>query len=186
MKQKTSRGFTLIELLVVIAIIGILASIVLVSLSSARTKARDARRISDIKQIALALETYFSDNAQYPSVSSVSSLPLTTYMPGIPADPYSTATGPYRYAAQNTAGTTNCAGANIPTKYHLAAGLENAAADGTGSFAGDADAANYGATVCSTSAADFHGRSTVSGGIICADTTNLSVGSVESCYDVTN
>ena len=80
MKQKTSRGFTLIELLVVIAIIGILASIVLVSLSSARTKARDARRISDIKQIALALETYFSDNAQYPSVSSVSSLPLTTYM----------------------------------------------------------------------------------------------------------
>ena len=61
-KTKKQRGFTLIELLVVIAIIGILASIVLVSLGGARSKARDARRQSDIRQISLAMEMYYDDN----------------------------------------------------------------------------------------------------------------------------
>lgn len=54
-----AQGFTLIELLVVIAIIGLLSSVVLVSLNSARMKARDARRIVDLKQIRLALEMYY-------------------------------------------------------------------------------------------------------------------------------
>lgn len=53
MKQK---GFTLIELLVVISIIGLLASIVLVSLNSARSKARYTRVLADMKQIAQAAE----------------------------------------------------------------------------------------------------------------------------------
>jgi len=64
--KKKSKGFTLIELLVVIAIIGILATIVLVSLNNARQKARDSRRVSDLRQIALALEMYFDDNSTYP------------------------------------------------------------------------------------------------------------------------
>ncbi len=49
------RGFTLIELLVVIAIIGLLASVVLASLNTARQKGRDARRLSDLKEIANAV-----------------------------------------------------------------------------------------------------------------------------------
>ena len=65
----TRKGFTLIELLVVIAIIGILASVVLTSLSSAREKSRDAKRISEIVQISKALELYFDNNQSYPSTT---------------------------------------------------------------------------------------------------------------------
>lgn len=62
-RQPGKRGFTLIELLVVIAIIGILASIVLASLNTARKKSRDARRIADLNQIRLANELYFDSNS---------------------------------------------------------------------------------------------------------------------------
>jgi len=57
------KGFTLIELLVVIAIIGLLSSVVLVSLGPARKKARDAKRQSDIREINLAMEMCYDDSA---------------------------------------------------------------------------------------------------------------------------
>ncbi|MFY9462858.1 MAG: prepilin-type N-terminal cleavage/methylation domain-containing protein [Candidatus Sungiibacteriota bacterium] len=65
-QSKLYAGFTLIELLVVISIIGLLSSIVLTSVNSARAKARDARRIADLKQIQTALEFYYDTNGQYP------------------------------------------------------------------------------------------------------------------------
>ena len=65
---RRNEGFTLIELLVVIAIIGLLASIVLVSLGPARQKARDAKGQSDIRQIMTAFEMKYSDNLSYPDL----------------------------------------------------------------------------------------------------------------------
>ncbi len=64
------QGFTLIEVLVVIAIIGLLASVVLNALGSARTKSRDARRLGDTEALGKALAIYFQNNSAYPPPDS--------------------------------------------------------------------------------------------------------------------
>jgi len=92
-----NKGFTLIELLVVIAIIGILSSVVLASLNSARQKSRDARRIGDVKQLQLALEMYYDSNNGYPT-STAALAP--SYIPVQPTDPQSG--DPYTYAVSGS------------------------------------------------------------------------------------
>ncbi len=63
----SKRGFTLIELLVVISIISLLSSIVLASLNNVRSKARDAKRLGDLRAMNTALQLYASDhNGSYP------------------------------------------------------------------------------------------------------------------------
>lgn len=64
------KGFTLIELLVVVAIIGLLATLSIVALNNARARARDAKRVGDIKQVQTALELYYNDNGTYPDAVS--------------------------------------------------------------------------------------------------------------------
>lgn len=95
------RGFTLIELLVVVSIIGFIASTVLASLSAARMKGRDAKRLEEMKQIQTALELYFNTNNAYPGsndqwfdingcdagFSDLSSVLTSSYMRKVPTDP---------------------------------------------------------------------------------------------------
>ncbi|OGI91476.1 hypothetical protein A2933_01915 [Candidatus Nomurabacteria bacterium RIFCSPLOWO2_01_FULL_46_18] len=66
-RQQLKRGFTLIELLVVVAIIGMLSSIVLASLNGARAKARDAKKISEFRQLTISLALYFDKYGKYPN-----------------------------------------------------------------------------------------------------------------------
>src|SRR3989344_1753477 len=67
--KNTKRGFSLVELLVVIAIIALLSAIVMASLASSRQKGRDAKRISEVGEIQLALELYYDGHRGYPSTT---------------------------------------------------------------------------------------------------------------------
>jgi len=69
-KIKPNTGFTLIELLVVIGIIALLSTVVMVSVNSARAKARDTKRLTDIKAIAKGLEFYYDKYEHYPDPTS--------------------------------------------------------------------------------------------------------------------
>ncbi|HRY52536.1 MAG TPA: prepilin-type N-terminal cleavage/methylation domain-containing protein [Candidatus Portnoybacteria bacterium] len=134
-KSYLTKGFTLIELLVVISIIGILATIVMVSLNTARAKARDARRISDIRQVQLALQMYYDASGSYPAALST----LTpTYLSAVPLDP--DGTNSYQYCVSATKGYhlgTKVAGLEALPNTALNSDADAAAADcATSGFAG--------------------------------------------------
>ncbi len=157
MFKRTKKGFTLIELLVVIAIIGILASVVLASLNSARKKSRDARRVADIKQLQLALELYFDKNSNYPL--TLDTLKTDGEIPAVANDPL---TGAYNYAALGSGATCS--------SYHLGASLEE-----NTNAALNSDSDVVAATVCTGGGTDFAG----------ADTGKCKAADKGSyCYDV--
>jgi prepilin-type N-terminal cleavage/methylation domain-containing protein len=134
------RAFTLIELLVVISIIGLLSTIATVSLSGSRSKGRDAKRISDLRQIQTALEMYRDNdaNGNYPPCNPCSTTGYgtdfttigikTTYMATIPKDPINVSGEYGYYYATQYKKTGDCTfsnpGSNVD--YIMATRLENA------------------------------------------------------------
>jgi prepilin-type N-terminal cleavage/methylation domain-containing protein len=124
MNQK--KGFTLIELLVVVAIIGLLATLSVVAFNTARAKARDTKRVGDIKQIQTALALYYADNNGYPLTSEIvvgSAIGTNSiiYMNKVPAPPLPSNDGVcpsgatsyvYDSANTNTYTLTYCLGSN--------------------------------------------------------------------------
>lgn len=100
---KQNKGFTLIELLVVVSLLGVLATLVIANLNSARERARDATRKSDLRNIQTALRLYYNDNGTYPQSSGGNIVACdgtctwgqawtnngVSYMGKLPADPLS-------------------------------------------------------------------------------------------------
>ena len=193
-------GFTLIELLVVIAIIGILASIILASLSTSQAKGRDARRVSDIKQIELALGLYYDANSYYPLTiyGAPSVLVSGGFISSVPYDPNQkggvctdgSQADCYSYAALGS-------GATNPISYHLGVSLETSnnalSSDSdtcTGGTAGTACPTPntndvYAGPVVTGSAGDFSGLGIKAGGGPCGGSVGTQAPGTEMCYDVT-
>lgn len=140
--MRNKKGFTLIELLVVIAIIGLLATLSVVALNNARQKSRDAKRVSDIKQVQTALELYYVDVNGYPSSTGVTlggatalTLSQTTsgfaatgsgtiYMGQVPSAPTPPTGNAYIYCSATAATPTTCAAST--ESYILKFSLEGA------------------------------------------------------------
>lgn len=125
--QLRARGFTLIELLVVIAIIGLLSTIIAAPIQNARKKARDSKKIAEVKAMQLALDQYAEANAgQYP-LNLVSTSP--TYIPILPAFASTTITSiaardKFAYAPYSVGGTS-IGNDEVFFGYHLGVKLEN-------------------------------------------------------------
>jgi prepilin-type N-terminal cleavage/methylation domain-containing protein len=65
-KNAKKFGFTLIELLVVVAVIGMLVSVIIISLTNARRKSRDTKRLTDMNEIKGGMDLYFLHGSGYP------------------------------------------------------------------------------------------------------------------------
>ncbi len=193
--KNTKKGFTLIELLVVIAIIAMLSAIVLASLSTARMKSRDAKRISDIGQIQLALELFFDSNQSYPSTTpgcpngavcttnlnleaAISLLQVSGFLPQSPTPPPGGVPALYLYRGLVPLGT-ECTGVGITcTTYWLGVVLERSD-NGVLQSDADATAPSAGAYAAAPRAVGVAGGTLVGNSATC-----IIAGAPDTCYDV--
>jgi prepilin-type N-terminal cleavage/methylation domain-containing protein len=123
--RKCFRGFTLIELLVVIAIIGLLSTIIAAPIQNARKKARDAKKIAEIKSVQLALDQFAEANAgQYPSRLVTLSPTFMPLLPSFASTTLATVSNrdKFGYGSYNVSG--GGIGTNFDFGYHLGVHLE--------------------------------------------------------------
>ena len=116
--MRIQKAFTLIELLVVVSLIGILATLVIANMNSARERARDATRKSDLRNIQTALRLYYNDNSSYPTKATFDAALGATWLPYmnlLPNDPLTSQSYTYTYTDSDN--------------YTLFACLENASDD---------------------------------------------------------
>ena len=156
MKKLTTRGFTLIELLVVIAIIGILSSIVLASLSSARDKGTDTAIKATLSSMRAQAELYSSTWNNYGPVMTEATCPSATGPATIFASSTTGGLWPLISGLNDKAGNsaTRCSVETGGTAWAVSATLKEsgkaACVDSAGTsrvFTGTADAAIVG-SVC--------------------------------------
>jgi prepilin-type N-terminal cleavage/methylation domain-containing protein len=129
----SKRGFTLIELLVVISIISLLSSVVLSSLNSARSRARDAQRKQTLRQIAQANELLFDSTGSYAGTAGwftnsghggLDAALTPTYISRVADDPLNSGAYMFMYWRKDYVGYT-CLTGGEPTRYGFYARLEN-------------------------------------------------------------
>jgi prepilin-type N-terminal cleavage/methylation domain-containing protein len=121
-KKTGFRGFTLIELLVVIAIIGLLSTIIAAPIQSARKKARDAKKIAELKSTQLAFEQYAESNsAQYPHTLTALSPQFMPLLPTFASATTSNARDAFVYTYYDAAAT---GAATTSFSYHFGVKLE--------------------------------------------------------------
>jgi len=122
--MKNKKGFTLIELLIVIAIIGLLATLAIVSLTTAQRKARDTKRVADVKSIQSAMELYYSTNARYPYAATWDALgtKLSPYITQMPVDPQNNGSSVYTVLVNAVS-----EGSSTPDQYVIGSVLEDSA-----------------------------------------------------------
>lgn len=141
-KKNKMLGFTLIELLVVISIIGLLSSVVLSALNTARSKARDTQRVRDLGELRKALALYYDKNGGYPDTAydeytsataswntagnPLYALVTQSFISKLPIDPKNTPTSNSVYVGANSYGYYYTTGELGPTAYELVTRLENA------------------------------------------------------------
>lgn len=106
-----SKGFTLLELLVVISIIGILTAVGLASFTDAQIKARDTKRVSDMKAFQNVYEQYYAANGRY----GTSTVMAVGFSGGVaPSDPRVSTTQPnYAISANIDTTQTYCVCARV-------------------------------------------------------------------------